>query len=433
MPKSSSTDREFLELKSGQWRVNVAVPRHLQHRLGTRLRAYLGTDSLKVANILKWPKVAEFKARIAEAERAATRDPHIRDAIDLAETRVKSGADHQNLRYELQVRAEVIERRHGPEKARSFASIARGEEVPLMLHHASHVAGIVAAEGTKADSRRTVKALADWCAKRGIPATLQAIDRKTATRFLDELPAFTGGLSASTLRKYLDRLRIFWDWLEKREHIDRNVWQGLRLPQPRTPHDEKERPFTAEEMVALLTGPADRAMHDLMRIGALCGARIDAIVSLDVGDCADGLFVFKPQKKEDKPRAVPIHSQLAEIIERRTAGKPKDAPLFPEWPGGKGAYRAKRPSLLFTDYRRRIGVDETVQGKRRALTNFHSFRRWFITEAERADQPPHIIQVVVGHKRQGMTLGVYSAGPLLEQALRCVEAVKLPNLEKVET
>jgi hypothetical protein len=34
--------------------------------------------------------------------------------------------------------------------------------------------------------------------------------------------------------------------------------------------------------------------------------------------------------------------------------------------------------------------------------------------------------VAVGHKRTGMTLGRYSGGPLLEQARRCVEAVKLP-------
>ena len=57
-------------------------------------------------------------------------------------------------------------------------------------------------------------------------------------------------------------------------------------------------------------------------------------------------------------------------------------------------------------------------------------RRWFITEAERADQPESIIAAVVGHKRHGMTLGRYSAGPLLEQARRCVEAVKLPVRQK---
>jgi integrase len=73
-----------------------------------------------------------------------------------------------------------------------------------------------------------------------------------------------------------------------------------------------------------------------------------------------------------------------------------------------------------------VGVEEVVRGRRRSLVNFHSFRRYFITKAEQADQMEHIIAVVVGHKRTGMTLGRYSGGPLLEQARRCVEAVKLP-------
>ena len=88
--------------------------------------------------------------------------------------------------------------------------------------------------------------------------------------------------------------------------------------------------------------------------------------------------------------------------------------------------RSFKASNAFTEYRRSVGVDDMVEGKRRSLVNFHSFRRWFITEAERADQPENIIAAVVGHKRQGMTLGTYSAGPKLAQARRCVEAVKLP-------
>ena len=72
-------------------------------------------------------------------------------------------------------------------------------------------------------------------------------------------------------------------------------------------------------------------------------------------------------------------------------------------------------------------MDAKVDRKRRVLTNFHSFRRWFITEAEWAGAPPHVIMSIVGHKHPGMTLGVYSGGPDLESQMRAVvEAVKLP-------
>jgi integrase len=81
---------------------------------------------------------------------------------------------------------------------------------------------------------------------------------------------------------------------------------------------------------------------------------------------------------------------------------------------------------LFGRFRKAVGVDDQLPGQRRSLVTFHSFRRWFITQAERAGQPESIIAAVVGHKRAGMTLGLYSAGPDREQFTRCVEAVKLP-------
>lgn len=61
--------------------------------------------------------------------------------------------------------------------------------------------------------------------------------------------------------------------------------------------------------------------------------------------------------------------------------------------------------------------------------DFHSFRRWFVTAAERAGQPPHVISAVVGHEagRGGMTLGTYSGGPSAVQLAGVVEAVRLPN------
>ena len=52
----------------------------------------------------------------------------------------------------------------------------------------------------------------------------------------------------------------------------------------------------------------------------------------------------------------------------------------------------------------------TENRKRRALTNFHSFRRWFITKCERADVKEPLIAAIVGHKRSGITLGRYSEG-----------------------
>ena len=208
------------------------------------------------------------------------------------------------------------------------------------------------------------------------------------------------------------------------------MWERIKIPEPATPHDELERSFTDEEVRKLLAGPASPPMHDLMMIAALTGARLEAIVDLRARDCEAGLFTFKPQKKEKSARGVPIHSALVDLVARRTKGKSGADDLFPEYPVPKRSTsqreRSFRASNEFTEYRRSVGVEEVVPGRRRSLVNFHSFRRYFITKAEQADQMEHIIAVVVGHKRTGMTLGRYSGGPLLEQARRCVEAVRLP-------
>lgn len=457
MPRSSSTDTRYLEKKNGKWRVTLAVPRDLHEKLGTRLKRSLHTDSLALANKLKWPALSELRAVIEHARSTSGKAAITREAIEIAAYRLRAQdrpEELANLEEAISIRAEEIGGRpvrveevpgvgrvsfYDADRERSaeeFMAVARGEATPIDLHHERYLSDATTKPRTKADDKRSIKFLLTWCEQNRVKPVLQSVTPRIATRFMDDLRTIAGGKSPVTLQKYIYRLSQYWKWLYKREHVDANVWQGLKLPAPATPHDELERPFTQEEMIALLGGPASRAMHDLMRIAALTGARLDAIVDLRVKDCRkdDGVFLFKPQKRESGQRAVPIHSALASIVRRRTAKKSPDDDLFPEWPppkrSGSMRERSFKASNAFTEYRRSVGVDDVVAGKRRSLVNFHSFRRWFITEAERADVPESIIAAVVGHKRQGMTLGRYSAGPKLDQARRCVEAVRLPRLQK---
>jgi hypothetical protein len=84
-----------------------------------------------------------------------------------------------------------------------------------------------------------------------------------------------------------------------------------------------------------------------------------------------------------------------------------------------------------TRYRRSCGVEDKPEGQRQSNIDFHSWRRWFITMAEQAGQPVHVIETTVGHKRPGMSMGLYSGGPSLDQLRACVEAVKLPSRTKI--
>ena len=115
------------------------------------------------------------------------------------------------------------------------------------------------------------------------------------------------------------------------------------------------------------------------------------------------------------------------MVAQRSVGKAPEAFLFHELSEGPFAKRAGALSKAFRRFASKVGVREVVEGKRRSLVNFHSFRRWFITKAEQAGQPISLIEPVVGHKREGMTAGRYSKGPSEEQRREVVESVKLPE------
>ncbi|MBJ7577285.1 tyrosine-type recombinase/integrase [Devosia sp. MC532] len=449
MALSRNTDRKFLELHGNKWRVVVPVPRKAQAAIGkTKLRQALPTDSLAEANRLKWPVVANFQRQI---DRALRPDDHLEKALHLAQQRRDAVASTGDAEPEENQIDDYIEEIQGPviaedefgepiydpqreAAAHRFADIAYSRATPFTASRAKYEAQLKVAPRTKADDARAFAALIAWCEREGIPLFRETFGRREAVRFHDDFGA-SGGRHPVTLNKYMRRLSIFWKWMLRRDEVKTNVWQGLTYAVPHETDETEERPFTDDELKSLLRGPAQENMHDLMRLGALTGARLEVLVSLKVGDCLNGAIRFKAAKKEKGARFVPIHPDLVAIISKRTEGKSEEDHLFPEWPPvikeGSLRERSFKASQDFTDYRRSVGVTDAVEGKRRERVNFHSFRRWFVTKAEQADQPESTIASIVGHKRQGMTLGVYSSGPKLDQARRCVEAVILPEVSDV--
>jgi integrase len=160
--------------------------------------------------------------------------------------------------------------------------------------------------------------------------------------------------------------------------------------------------------------------------------RLAEVVTLWVEECpidenGDGYFDIRQGKTAAAARRVPIHPDLIEIIQRRTKDKQPEDWLFHELAEEKNAgdVFGKR----FRQYRQKLGVDDVAPGRRRSLVNFHSFRRWFVTQAERAGIPESTISSVVGHEegRKSITLSVYSEGPAWQQMRACVDAVRLPQ------
>ena len=135
----------------------------------------------------------------------------------------------------------------------------------------------------------------------------------------------------------------------------------------------------------------------------------------------------QPVETQAGIREVPQHSGLAAFITRRTQGKPDTARLFPE-PGEvkEGRERSMAVSKRFGHYRKRLGVDDRIEGRRQSRIDLHSFRRWFVTVTRQAGIDRAVVAACVGHEAHDMTDGTYSGGPSLEQRRACVEAVRLP-------
>jgi hypothetical protein len=218
-----TADRRYLELKNGKWRVVVLVPRKLRGAIGTaHLRKYLGTDSLAIANRLKWPVVAEFKKAIADTAAANGNHPcHLETALAIA--RARRDADdliHLNdLDYEQAVTGERIA---DPVTQRTFIEVASGDSTPVDHLHPQYLEAIDVKMRTRRDSERAMRFLLEWCKRSGTRPTLQAITKKIAVRFMDELHTVAGAKHTVTLEKYIYRLSRYWHWLERRDDVEFN-------------------------------------------------------------------------------------------------------------------------------------------------------------------------------------------------------------------
>jgi integrase len=274
--------------------------------------------------------------------------------------------------------------------------------------------------------------LVRWCATAGVSADIEAITRKEAGRFIAD--AVAAKAARATINRKLSTLRAYWGWLVARGHVVADdPWKDQRLSKGRLePADEeKARPFTDAELTRLLTGGADAVLADFIRVAALTGARVESIAQLQARDCRDGVFNIRRDKSKAGTRRFPIHSGLLALVARRCEGQPGNAWLFPECAPTQTGSRSAAIVKRFRTYRIGLGIHDPVEGRRGSLVTFHSLRKWFVTAAIQAGQPEHIVQQVIGHKRQGITLGVYHGGDTLERLRECVEAVRLPGASEV--
>ncbi|MFG1466544.1 tyrosine-type recombinase/integrase [Xanthobacter sp. DSM 24535] len=439
-------DKSHLEFHGRQWRVRLKVPKEAQAVLGkSALVVPLHTDSLARANLLKWQVIADLKDKITKALReaaakAAGGDPLVMEGMEWRAAIAGEEGESSSLYADLAAdRAEELEHRHGYERAKAFHDIATGKATPIEALVDAWLVEASYAGRTEAARRQAVRRLLAWCQAAHIPPVVETLTRRVAGRFVSEV-FVAKGADPATANKLITGLSAFWGWLIKRGHASENPWSRQALKPRKARNEDGEaakRPFTDAEVGKILAHVTG-LYADLCTFAALSGMRLGEIADFRVRHVRDGVIRIAQGKTDAASRDVPVHSAITGMIASRCAGKEPDAYLFHELPEQRNTARSRGApvSQAFTRILRRLELDDIIPGRRQARTDFHSFRRWFISKAVKALEngatgfTAWTVADVVGHSNEagplGMTMGRYPGPAGIEPRKACVEAVRLP-------
>lgn len=320
-------------------------------------------------------------------------------------------------------------------ETREFVELVSGARVPLGAELERYLAETKHSERYQSRIRLALKNLRRYLREERLADDLKEITKRRAGRFIEWLGALSPPIASATVMARTTALSSYWRWMVKKGEAEQNPWPGQAPVATKGATTADTRPFTDAEMITLLTGNTYSTLQDMMRLAALSGLRIGEIGRLTAADCEGGFLTVRDGKTASSNRSVPIHPDLASIVARRTAGKGADTHLMDELRASpkQPRDRAAKATERFTAYREGLGIAVRPPGQRQADATFHSFRRWFITKAEQAGNAPHLIEAVAGHKRQGESLGRYSAGPSAVQLRAVVESVRLPPGAPIES
>jgi integrase len=156
----------------------------------------------------------------------------------------------------------------------------------------------------------------------------------------------------------------------------------------------------------------------VVALGAFTGARIEEICSLNVKNCADGIFKIVDSKTEAGIRQVPIHPALVTLVAKMVK-ESTDGYLVPSTAAGQYGVRSD-------PYSKRFGRMKAVMGFGAGHV-FHSIRKTVATLLEQAEVKESIAADILGHEKKTMTFGLYSDGSSMAQKREALALVVYPG------
>lgn len=284
-------------------------------------------------------------------------------------------------------------------------------------------------------------------------AALATVDRRTASAFIDKLGRLNKNwgrspqtkqlnldqllaraaakmgeerLSNVTLARHVSALTSLWDWAARKGDVDgATPFEAPDTKRAKRARSTANKPWTDDAIETYFRRIKDRSepgtpdpMYWLPLVALLSGMRLEEICSLEVKDikAAEGISYFDiPKgKAEGSIRVVPVHKGLKKLLDLA----PSSGYLFPKLtPGGPDAKRSwnigKHFGRLF----------QQVEGG----STFHAFRKNVAQTFERLRVRENESSQLLGHKKAGLTYGVYSPNGLtIQQKAELIGSLPVP-------
>lgn len=402
-----------------RWYAVLDIPKALRKHFGkARFKVSLDTESESVALRRVGLHISRWKGEI-EAARVGTSDPLEAD-----------------IRYWRKMHSE--EEQRGNE-----AGVDAIEDAVMAIAESMEKvepgSGVVFYKRAVGEVIATSEHLDDWLRTLSDEPKTIDLKRSTVERFALEFPTLPDvtrkkvqewarrrvldeGRKPATIRRALSELRGYWQYLTSIEVVTEDSLPFEKIDVPKVGKKEavklKRRAFTATEVVGLLRAAEDKGDHqlaDLIRLGMWTGARIEELCSLKVNNVQETHFEVEDAKTEAGWRKVPIHSRLKPTIDRLIKDSTDGFVL--SGLSDKGKYGDRSTAIG-----KRFGRLKTAQGFGSQHV-FHSIRHTVATLLENAGVLQNITSDILGHEKEGMSYGQYSAGGEVP--------IKSENLEKI--
>lgn len=249
-----------------------------------------------------------------------------------------------------------------------------------------------------------------------------------------ELPS----IGPETLKNHITRISALFEFGKKRGFVETNFFEGWANElTPKKAKPKVRKRFTDEEVLRLLPTPEEQVdlKYDfskfLCHLGAYTGMRLEEICSLRVGNIEEieGILVFnlgkgfkgQDYKTENAMRIIPVHKELfasgfVDYWKDRSKKAAPSKPLFVDLSYTQDQFSRKASRWFNERHGKHKGWKgyKNIESTDELRLNFHSFRHTVISKLLERERSAtlHVIQYLVGHGQEGVTINVYGSHAL---------------------